>query len=351
VGDNSGKVQSRIQTVLTQVGSFALAIILLYLALRNVDLGDLWFRIKSAAFGWLIPLTVVVFLSHLIRAWRWRILLQALPGQTNRPIKLLKLFGALMAGYMVNYAAPRLGELVRTSIATRICRQRFASVLGTVVAERMLDVVSLALALITVLLILRQRLGVLFSTFELPSILTGQSGFLVVGAVVALVLAAAFAYRRSTKDSGNGRYRNLIASFADGLRTLIRSGRAWSIAGSTVVMWVCYLMMAYIPLRMLGLTTAFDLGVIDAWSLMNIGALGVVVPSPGGTGTYHYITQLALTELWSVPADAAAAYAILTHAIQMILYVAAGFISLVVLGIGIGTVLSTEDSIDRSIEK
>lgn len=335
MGDPIGHTQSRFRSILAQVGSFALAVVLLYLALRNVDLADLWARIRTASYGWLVPLTIAVFLSHIVRAYRWQILVAALPTPPRRQLRLGQLFGALMAGYMVNYAAPRLGELVRTSIASRLSGQRFAAVLGTVVAERLLDVASLGLAMLSVLFLMQDRLDVLISEIDftsMPRILMWAVGLIVIVCGVGL-----YAIRRRQQS---GRLSRLLSTFSDGLQTLIRSGRPVAIAVSTVVMWAFYLAMAYIPLRMLGLTTSFDLRLVDAWSLMNIGALGVVVPSPGGAGTYHYITQLALTQIWDVVPDAAAAYAILTHAIQMILYVASGFVSLVVLGIGLEALMN-----------
>ncbi|NNE34774.1 MAG: flippase-like domain-containing protein [Rhodothermales bacterium] len=332
-----------------QAGSFALAIGLLYLALRNVDLGDLWTRIRTASFLWLLPLTLFVFISHYLRAWRWQVLISALPDSRGKGATVTKLFGALMVGYMVNYAAPRIGELVRTSIAARATGHRFAAVLGTVVAERLLDVICLALALVSVLALLKDQIRVLVSSIAVPGFLAGPTGVALLLLAIVLPLIAVYLYRQKVRSApGSGRAQRLVESFVAGLQTLLRSERAGTIVFSTLLMWSCYLVMAYIPLRMLGMTDAFDVGLVDAWSLMNIGALGVVVPAPGGTGTYHYITQLALTGIWSVDSDVAAAYAIITHAIQMLLYVAAGFISLVGLGIGLSAIIPSGGDVDQS---
>jgi hypothetical protein len=120
-----------------------------------------------------------------------------------------------------------------------------------------------------------------------------------------------------------------LVSFKEGFMTLGRSPRRWSIVISTLGMWGGYLLMAYVPFRMLDLTVPYDIGLVDAWILMAIGSLGLLVPSPGGIGSYHYVTIQALILLYDVPEGASASYAVLTHAAQLIFYTIAGVIALV----------------------
>ena len=92
-------------------------------------------------------------------------------------------------------------------------------------------------------------------------------------------------------------------------------------------MWGCYVLMADIPLRLLGLSEVHGLGLLDAFALMAVGAIGMSLPSPGGAGSYHYATVLALTALFSVPASPAAAYAVIGHAAQLLFYCVAGVVA------------------------
>jgi hypothetical protein len=114
-------------------------------------------------------------------------------------------------------------------------------------------------------------------------------------------------------------------------------------------MWAGYLMMAYLPFLMLGLGEPYGIGVVDAWALMAIGALGLLVPSPGGLGSYHYITIQALVYLYDVPEVPAATYAVLTHAAQLVFYVLAGFVVLLYQGTGLDALLpSSEDEMPEA---
>jgi hypothetical protein len=94
-------------------------------------------------------------------------------------------------------------------------------------------------------------------------------------------------------------------------------------------------MMAWIPLKMLRLTEVYGIEIADAWSVMNIGALGILVPSPGGVGSYHLITVETLTGLYDVHASTAASYAVLTHGVQLVAYVVAGLAALAAFGFSI----------------
>ncbi|QXD14956.1 flippase-like domain-containing protein [Rhodocaloribacter litoris] len=332
----------RTRKILAQAGSFVLAGGLLYLALRGVDFSEVGTALRTAEYVWLLPLALVTILSHLFRAWRWQVLLEALPGETPRRVSLREAFGSLMIGYMVNYAAPRAGELARSAHLARRTRQSFSGVLGTVAVERLLDVLVLGLALVSVFFLLLDHLTTLDTLFFAPlrtrlgpgSVLVLGLGVLVVGGLVLLV------YRRLVAGGHGGwagRARTALRSFKAGLLTVLRSRRPGVILFSTLAMWFCYALMAYLPFVLFGMNDAFGLTLVDAWNVMILGAIGVALPSPGGTGSYHYITIETLVHLYGVARSVAASYAIVAHAGQMVLYVMLGFAFLAFQGAGLRT--------------
>ncbi len=334
----------RTRSILAQVASFLLAGVLLYLALRGVDLGVVLVALKSADYVWLIPLVAVVMLSHVVRAWRWRILLKALPEVQSGKREAASVgtaFSSLMIGYMVNYAAPRLGEVVRTANVTARTGVGFSSVFGTVVVDRILDVIVLGLGLISVGFLLLDRFATLNSLFIEP--ITNQLGripALGIAAVIVLIGILTFlVYRQVLRSSGDPmrsfwteRAAPIFESFKSGVLTLIRSENRLGLVVTTVLIWFFYLMMSYLPFVMLGMSEPFDIGLLDSWSIMLLGAIGVVIPSPGGTGSFHYITIQTLVHLFGVDSESAATYAVLTHAAQLVLYVLAGATCLMLQG-------------------
>lgn len=316
-----------------------------------MDLARVWLALKQADYRWAVPAVIVTVGSHLLRAWRWQMLLNVLPSSDRSKhtnVSLNTSFGSLMIGYMVNYAAPRLGEVARSANLSRREELSFSSVLGTVAVERVLDICILGGAMVSVFLILWDQIHTIYALFFAPSInyITGISSTWLVGGVGLAVLGVAslgyYWYRSgSTRDTLRQFWREhgapLVDRFLVGLKTLFRSGRPGGIIGSTVGMWAGYLLMAYIPLIMLDMTEPFDLSLLDTWAIMILGTLGILVPVPGGAGSYHYITIQTMVYLFAVDEAAAATYAVLTHAGQMLLYVAVGMGFLVAQGSSLRT--------------
>lgn len=335
----------RARSLLVQIGSFVLAGVLLYLALRGVDLGEILVALRRADYTWLLPLVAAVLLSHWLRAWRWQILIRALPetqsGDEEDVPSVRSAFYSVMIGYMVNYAAPRLGEFARTANLSSQTRLSFTGLFGTVVVERILDVIVLAAAVGSVFVMLLDRFSTIEQLFIDP--IVGQLDRLpaaaIVGGIILLGMLVLLIYRgvlrgqdSATQRLWNQRVVPVLASFKDGLSTLVRSKQRGAIAFSTVLIWFLYLLMAYLPFVMLGSSQTYDISLLDTWPIMILGAIGVAIPSPGGTGSYHYITIQTLVHLYSVSHEDAATYAVLTHAAQMLLYVVTGAVCLLLQG-------------------
>lgn len=324
---------------LLRSASFVLAGLLLYLALRGVELDRVWTALKQADYRWAIPAVLVTLGSHYLRAWRWQILLDTLPStdtSEDRRVSVNIAFGSLMIGYMVNYAAPRLGEIARSANLARREHLSFSSVLGTVAIERVLDILILAGAMTSVFLLLADDVWTIYDLFFAPAIAyaAGMSPMWLVGGGVLLfgVIAFGFGYywHRSRSEDGwlqriwDEHLLPIAEHFTEGLQSLFRTGRPISIIVSSLGMWLGYVFMAYLPLLMLDMTGAYDLSLLDTWVIMVLGTLGVLIPVPGGTGSYHYITIQTMVYLFAVDQAAAATYAVLTHAGQMLIYVAVG---------------------------
>lgn len=335
----------RFRTVLAVVGSFVLGGGLLWLALRGVDFAAVGAGLAEAAWGWLAPLVLVTSASLVLRAWRWQLLLDTLPECAGRPEARVSLRVALYSvviGYMVNYAAPRLGEVARAANVAAQTPLRFSGVLGTVVVERVVDVLSLGVALLTVAALFRTRLAAVLGGFAegTAAVLDGLPAVpwaVVLAALVATLgalggLGLVLYRRRLARPDAAGRLGGALRSFRDGLASLVRLRRKGAVVLSTAGIWGCYALMAYIPLRMLGLAEAYGLGLGDAWALMTVGAVGMALPSPGGTGSYHYVTVETLVLLFGAAAAPAATYALFSHAAQLVLYAAGGFTCLVLQG-------------------
>ena len=331
---NSGQAKR----LILQIGSVVLAVVLLLLALRGVDVADLQAALAEARYWWIAPLVGIALLSHVVRAWRWNVIIASLDSDDGRRPGLVESFGAIMVGYMVNYALPRLGEVARAGVLAKRTGLPFLALVGTVAAERVLDVVTLTIGLLTTVWLLRNQVGSLFGAMSSSGSSIGLvAGMLVAGAVV--VVTFVLVVRSIIRKKPTSKAARLARSFLEGLSAILHSPHKLLLGVQTAAIWACYWFMAYIPLQMLRITDVYDVGLSEAWSIMNVGAIGVLIPSPGGLGSYHLITVEALTRLFGVHPSPAASYAVLTHGVQFVAYIASGLVAMMLFGITLKSVV------------
>ena len=337
-------VTAHFKRILIYTGSFALAGLLLFLALRGVDVDELKAALLSAHYIWTIPLVLVILISHALRAWRWQMLIDALPDHHQkgdlRKVSFRAAFLSVLIGYLVNFIAPRLGEFVRAANLSRQEGFRFSGIFGTVVIERVLDMVVLVVGILSLAILFSDQFVFLQDRILAPVVATraGHSAWWTISLVASIGIAGYLTYRIfSTSQNGRLLYirRRLVSttrSFKEGIMTLLHSPRRMALIGSTGLMWFFYTVMAYIPVLMLDMHLEYHLTLIDAWSLMIFGAIGIAIPSPGGTGSYHYITKLVLVNLFFVDEATALIYAVLAHGVHLIVYIVAGVLAFFIQG-------------------
>ncbi len=308
--------------------------LLLFLAMRKMDPSAILNQIKEGNYIWLIPMTAIVFFAHWVRAWRWKILLDAV--RDTQPVKLSKSFGSILVGYMVNFLTPRAGEFARALVLSKTETRPFMSTMGTIVADRALDIVSVLLGLLSVIVLLRQKIDVFVETFVQPIVATALDNQTMTAISVMILLLVAVGVWQLFR-SQKAKQMASFSLFADGFSSIRSSGRIPEIVASTCIIWLCYTLMAYLPLKMYAVDANYGLNLVDAWCLMLIGSVAFAFPSPGGIGSYHFVTILAMTSLYGVSDEPAATYALVVNGVQWILYVASGAIAAAILGLGYGS--------------
>ena len=114
---------------------FGIAIFLL--VYKDFDFKEFFSAMSGLNYGWLILASIISLLSHISRARRWQLLLET----TGEKPRFTNTFFAVLNAYFANLAIPRLGEVTRCALISRYEKQDFSKVLGTVVSERLLDLI------------------------------------------------------------------------------------------------------------------------------------------------------------------------------------------------------------------
>lgn len=286
-----------------------------YLAVRGINLQQTLAAFAQTDYGLVGLSAAVMMAAHLLRAMRWRFLLA--------PIQLLSirsLFSALLIGYAANSFVPaHLGEFLRALVIGKKHRISASAALGSIVVERIVDVVSLIAVMALVLIV-----------HPFPDWVTTSGAVMLAGALLlsAMLIACkryearAIAWVRvliKPLPEGIGRRLEALAvNFLGGIVPL-KSPSHYAAAGVlSIAIWLCYAAVYYICLAAFKLVAAYHLAWHVGLVVLVFTTISVVIPStPGYVGTFHYLCQVALV-IFGVSASEALSYAVIVHLVGVV---------------------------------
>ena len=325
----SGKKKSRLVSVLEYLFFLGLGFFLLWLSFRKLDLHKVWLDIENANYIWIIYSLIFAILSHIVRSLRWNMLINSMGYKT----RLSTTFFSLMVGYMANTAVPRMGEFMRCGVLSKKEKIPFNSLFGTVISERLLDMLMLLLIIFLVIVFQLDLVGGYVSNIFSPIFhnvavnvwtIVLAAGSVIVIFVVSIWLL--YKYRARIKRlSMYSKVRLFLEGMWDGIRTILKLKQKGLFIFYTFLIWFLYAVMVYFPVKLLPETSSLTF--VDALTLLGIGSLGIVAPVPGGIGAYHFIIKSVLHELYGVSGVAAGSFAAITHAGQTLMNVIVGAFS------------------------
>jgi uncharacterized protein (TIRG00374 family) len=305
------------------------AVGLLIYAFRGVNFKRIINEISHANIFWLLITTVLSVVAFISRAYRWNLLIEPLGYSPS----LRRSTYALLAGYLSNLIFPRLGEVTRCGSLSRIEKIPFSSLLGTVVVERIVDVLSLLICIFITAAIEYHRLGdllidnivnPLFQKFRDPFYLLL---FLVGVFIVFIALILYFKSKRS-KENRKSIFVLFTAQLMSGLGSISKLKKPWLFVFHSVLIWTIYYFTTY--LAFFSLQSTSNLNFKAALIVLVAGGLGMSAPIQGGIGTYHLFVSQALM-LYGLSREDGLAFVTLSHSFQMITTILFGVVSFLLL--------------------
>ena len=307
--------------------SLGLACLFLYWAFADKDLSQLWDSITNIQLQWVAVITIITLGTLTIRAWRWQVLLKPFAPQVRTADATL----ALAICYAANVFIPRSGEVLRTISLKWTRKTAISPVLATVVVERIMDFFWLIVFIGLALIIQRESINEAFPSLEIASILVLA---LSTAALIALLILSVYKERavrliRPGLESLfpaqlAARTLNLLNTFIEGLGSLQNPLAYVQIVVSSLLLNTGYVLIIYYTFMSMELSTTYGLGFYAAVVIMAISSLGVVVPTPGGMGSYHIAFALPLQQIYGLPEIEALACATLAHALATLTYLFIG---------------------------
>lgn len=287
----------------------------------------------SANYFWVGISVLIAFFSHFLRAFRWNYLLKPL-GYSVKPSNAL---GAVLIGYFANYGLPRMGELTRCTIVTKYDDVPFEVALGTVITERIVDMLLLLVIFILTLFAQFSELKNLASEYIVNPMMLKLSGisaqpvkFIIFIAIVVIAFIGFMIVRKKLAKALTGKFGNIIKGFGNGLSSVKDIDKKFQFIALSVAIWASYFYSLYACFFAFSGTSG--LGHSECLVLLLFGTFGVVF-SPGGLGAYPAIITALLTATYHVEIISAVAFPWMAWSSQFILVVVLGVISLIVLPI------------------
>ena len=317
-------MKKRLQNILKYLFFLAIGGLFLYLALRNTDFEKLAYDFAHAEYGYVIFSMVIGYLAFVSRGLRWNLLLEPL-GQKAHPWHSIH---AITVGYLANAAVPRAGELARCTALHSTDKIPVNRLFGTVVLERIIDGFML-LSIMTLTFLL--ELDTLRDFFQEAFKGQGNTGaglwwkLVLAGAFLGFLLLLYLFRHRFQNFPFYARIRSFWAGFKEGLKSFRSLQHKWAFVGHTLFIWTMYYLMIYVVVFALPATKNIDPS--SGLLLMTVGGLGMIVPTPGGIGSYHYLVMLALGVM-GIPSSDGVSFATLVHGGQFVMTLLSGLIAL-----------------------
>jgi uncharacterized protein (TIRG00374 family) len=260
---------------------------------------------------WLFASLIPITLSHIFRGLRWLITLEPLG---YRP-KVGDSIDSIFVAYAANVLVPRVGEVSRCAVLTKYDKVPFSKALGTLVAERLIDML---LVLLFVCVMLLTQLDVFLSLFaqtgtneaSFSKLLTSPKTYLVVAAVVVACVALWIPLKKTKLYA---KVKQAISGFVDGLLSLKTMNRKGLFLLYTIGIWVGYFLEFYIAFYCFPFTA--QLTVVQALVIFAAISLAIIIPTPNGAGPWHFVV-ISMMTLYGVSQTGASSFALIVHTFQ-----------------------------------
>ena len=314
-------MKKRISDIIKYTLAAAVAGVLLYFVLRNIQWSLVAEGLAHCKWGFILLMVLANIISVVFRAIRWRLLTNPIaPGERRMTV-----INAYFIGNMFNSLLPGSGEFIRCGFI-RTSESSYQKVLGTVLTERLWDAISLIVLTIIALFAGSEA----FASFCREKVWEPMTASLmakwwIVPVIVVCVILLVALYRILKKRIPS---LQKVGTFFNGLLEGLLSFRHMKHKGAflllTVGIWVMYWIGMHCVL--LAMPELCHLQPADSLMLTVTGNLASVIPAPGSIGAYHYLITEAVANIYSATKETGLIYAVLNHEPVLLTHLTLGFV-------------------------
>lgn len=322
--------------ILKYIASLSFAFGIIFLLFKNQDPAQLIKEIQKVDGKWVFFSMIFGGWAYVSRGLRWIVLIDALGYKSTK----LNSVSAVSIGYFTNMFIPRAGEISRCTALNQVEKIPVDKLFGTILVERVLDFVFLILLILLIFVLKFNDLLSFFSTLKAqqnPD--EGSDNSLTLLAVFLIGGIIFFLLKRFLKDSKfYEKALDFIEGLKEGFKSIKNMKRKSAFWFHSFSIWIMYFLMTYICFFSMQETS--HLSVSDGLFLLVLGGIGMVVPTPGGVGSYHAIVMIGLSVLGvgtvflgegGDPSNPALLFPTIVHIAQTLVAIIMGSIGLLIL--------------------
>jgi uncharacterized protein (TIRG00374 family) len=289
-----------------------------YASTGEEERDQIWYYIKEADLFWIGISIFLGILGHISRAIRWNYLLEPLG---YRPKITNNVFIILMA-YLTNLGIPRTGEILRATALTTYEKVPFEKGIGTIITERVIDVIMLFAIIATTLILQTEIILGFFENIGIPL----NKILLLLGSGI-LMLAAFLIFIKKSSHNFALQLKSFVKGLLDGLLSIFKMKRKWAFLGHTLFIWACYIGMLWVIKFTVPETLGLSLS--ELMVAFVAGAIAMMFTN-GGIGLYPLAVSQALA-IFGISKVSGDAFGWIMWIAQTLMVVVFGAISFLVL--------------------
>ena len=265
---------------------------LMWFLYKNVDINLMMDTLKTDVnYWWFVAVAVISIMSHVFRALRWRLQLKAINVKPSFSAVVNSIFGT----YAVNLVFPRLGEVWRCGYIANRQKASVTQVMGSMVADRLTDTVTVLLLTLVTFLLAQDAFGQFFDAYPQTrdSIMGVVSDSRIwIGTIVALA-ALGWLLIMKTENKFIMKIQLMARNLWEGFAAITRMDGKWWFLLLTILIWGCYFLQLYLACKAFTFTSG--LTVLAVLVVFVLSSIGMGIPTNGGLGAWHVATIFGLS--------------------------------------------------------
>jgi hypothetical protein len=327
-------LKKKIVNTVKFVAFISIGLFLFWKVYKDQPVEDLIVAAKNVNYWWIALVSIIGISSHLVRALRWEIILSSMGIKTYKD----NLFYAVMVGYLANLAIPRMGEVSRSAVLKKYNKVPFTTGFGTIVTERIVDVVIM-LGL-TFFVVLFHKDVILEFLRNNPAVSDNARNLLctrnlvIMGVMGVLAIAGYLFLLARSKKSENilTKIFGKLNAFKEGLFSIFKVKRPVLYLFYSLLIWFLYYLMMYFSFPAFSFAGNIGFTANEILVVFLMGSYAMLAPVQGGIGAYHFMVISTLI-IYGVDDADARLFALIVHGINTIVIMVVGFFSLAMLPI------------------